>query len=172
MHLLKCENGHIYDTDKFRSCPHCSCVDFGQLIGADTFGEYQSEVETEIPDAAVRRQMRIGKTVGLLLCVAGEMCGEGFLLHEGENTIGRAANMDVALVRESTISRKNHAGILYHAKGNTYILSTELKNADVTLNGKRVTSQSVLKDRDRIRLGACELVFIEAGSVWQGNKHS
>lgn len=168
MHLLKCGQGHIYDADKFRSCPHCSKIDIDIAV-ADTFGENQADVDTEIPEGErleEYEQIGIRKTVGMLVCVKGQMMGAGFLLMEGENDIGRASNMDVALVREVTISRKYNASICYNEKGE-YILKVGKDKGEVFCNGKLVESECVLKDRDELELGECRLVLIEAGSIWQ-----
>lgn len=168
MHLLKCEQGHIYDADKFRSCPHCSKIDI-DLAVADTFGENQADVDTEIPPGEQLEEyerINIRKTVGMLVCVKGQMIGAGFLLREGENDIGRASNMDVALVREVTIPRKCSASICYN-ENREYILKVRKDKGEVFCNGKLVESECVLKDRDELELGECKLVLIEAGSIWK-----
>lgn len=169
MHLLKCENGHIYDSDKFRSCPHCSKVML-DVFATDTYGLNQSEVDTEIPPEEIQGSYeRIGmrKTVGMLICVEGEMSGEGFLLKEGDNSIGRASNMDVALTREVTISRKEHAVIHFDGDTGTFTLKAGKEEAAVLCNGKQIETECTLQDRDELMLGECRLVFVEAGSVWQ-----
>ena len=166
MYLLKCEQGHIYDADKFRSCPHCSRIDMSMAV-ADTFGKDQANVETKIPKGdqlTEYEQISFRKTVGMLVCVKGQMKGAGFLLREGENDIGRASNMDVALVREVTISRKSSVSICYNEKGE-YIL--RVAEGKVFCNGKLVKSEMVLNDRDVLELGKCKLVLIEAGSIWK-----
>ena len=168
MHLLKCEQGHIYDTDKFRSCPHCSKIDIDIEV-ADTFGEDQADVETEIPEGErleEYEQIGIRKTVGMLVCVEGQMKGAGFILREGENDIGRASNMDIALVREVTISRKSSASIWYNEKGE-YVFRVLESKGEFFCNGKLVKSECILKDRDELELGECKLILIEAGNVWK-----
>ena len=168
MHLLKCQQGHVYDEDKFRSCPHCSRVDMDIIVG-DTFGMNQTDVDTKIPkEANLDEYSRIGmrKVVGMLICTEGHMQGSGFLLKEGENDIGRASNMDVALIRETTISRKIHAVISY-GEDKKYVLHPGEDNAEVFCNGRPVKKKRALKDRDVIQLGDCRLVLIEAGDIWQ-----
>ncbi|MBO5469881.1 MAG: hypothetical protein J6A03_09130 [Lachnospiraceae bacterium] len=49
MHLIKCENEHIYDKDKFRSCPHCSKIRI-EVRQPDTYGFGQKDVETATPE--------------------------------------------------------------------------------------------------------------------------
>lgn len=168
MHLLKCENGHIYDTDKFRTCPHCSSIQL-DLVTLDTVGQNQTDIETEIPESTLQENYeRISrrKVVGLLICVEGEMLGEGFILREGENDIGRASNMDIPLTREVTISRKDHATIRYDKDNYTFTLQAGEGKTDVYCNGKQITEPYSLGDRELIQIGDCQLIFIEAGSIW------
>lgn len=172
MHLLKCENGHIYDSDKFRSCPHCSTVHMEFAATTDDVGDSQALVETEIPEASLQAEyekISRRKTVGMLICIEGKMQGEGFLLHEGENVIGRASNMDVALVKEVTISRKSHASISYSLSDNQYVLTVTEGKKNVYINEVLVEDAILIKHRDELMIGDCKLIFIEAGTIWQCN---
>ncbi len=169
MRLQRCEQGHIYDADKFRSCPHCSRIDIDAAV-ADTFGKNQSNIDTEIPkDEQLQEYEQIGlrKTVGMLVCTEGKMYGAGFLLHEGENDIGRASNMDVALIREVTISRKCHACITYNEKNREYTLKVTEGKEEVFCNGTVVNNSCILQHKDELLIGACKLIFIEAESIWR-----
>lgn len=171
MHLLKCENGHIYDTDKFRSCPHCFSIPTEYAAMCEGALENQSEVDTEIPEEKLRSQYEKlcrRKVVGMLVCVEGDMQGEGFLLREGENVIGRASNMDVALTQESTVSRKHHASIVCDVKEWSYTLTVKDAKKGVLVNGQGVEQAIALKNHDQLQLGDCKLIFVEAGEIWKG----
>lgn len=168
MNLIKCENKHIYDGDKFRSCPHCSSIVMAPVPSAVTLEE-QSEIDTNIPDLSQQEYYERSiwrKTVGMLICTEGNMRGAGFLLKEGENVIGRASNMDVALVREVSISRKHHATIWYEEESGEYYLEKTKNKSEVLCNQTSVTGRVTLQDRDKISIGDCCLVFIKAGDVW------
>ncbi len=168
MHLMKCENGHIYDRDKFRSCPHCSNIVLEATM-MDMAAYSQMEMDTEIPESSLQEDYeRIGrrKTVGMLICVSGVMQGDGFMLKEGENDIGRASNMDVALTQEVSISRKKHATIYYDEQNIEFTLKTVNDRNGVLCNGVPVRERK-LQDRDELTIGKCKLVFVEAGSIWK-----
>ncbi|MDD5948905.1 MAG: FHA domain-containing protein [Lachnospiraceae bacterium] len=168
MNLTKCENDHIYDGDKFRSCPHCSNIVVEPILAA-VFGEEQGEIDTNIPEERQQEHYeRIGrrKTMGMLICIQGQMKGAGFLLKMGENVIGRASNMDVALVNEITISRKQHTTIWCEEESGKFFLDGVDGKAEVLCNGTVVKDRCALHDRDRITIGDCQLVFVEAGDVW------
>ena len=167
MQLTKCENGHIYNTEKFRSCPHCSKLNLVGQDTSDTFGRNQSDVETALAEEAAGAEVELlnkKRVVGMLVVTEGEMKGAGFLLKEGSNSIGRSPNMDVALTSEPTVSRKQHAVIDYVDK--MYIIKSTDITKQIFINDELIDSNRELVDRDRVRLGDCSLTFIEAGSIW------
>lgn len=173
MHLIKCELGHIYDTEKFRSCPHCYSANMTQEDEEDALGAFQADKSTEQASVEETRQFYVlhrRKTVGMLICIAGQMQGDAFLLKEGDNIIGRGSNMDVALTMEETISRQRHATIDYDETEGVFTLSYDTERNDVLVNGRKTKSGKRLADRDVIRLGECELVLIEAGDIWDSKK--
>ena len=45
MTLIKCPNGHYYDSSRFSNCPHCG------MSGAASVGADQTTVPLNIPDA-------------------------------------------------------------------------------------------------------------------------
>lgn len=168
MNLVKCINNHIYDGNKFRSCPHCSGIEAGPFLSA-VFGADQSDVDTNIPEQSQQEHYeRISrrKTVGMLVCTQGNMLGAGFLLKTGENVIGRASNMDVALVQEVSVSRNHHATIWYEEEEGQYYLEKTEGKSKVLCNRNVVTGRTCLKDRDEIVIGDCHLIFIKAGDIW------
>ena len=159
MNMIKCEKEHIYDADKFDSCPHCANIKAGVNI-PDMLGKEQSEIGTLIPAEEKKNnyRMRLSRnTVGWLVCTSGTMKGESFVLREGENAIGRAQHMDVVLSEEPTVSRNKHAVIVYEKP---FVYRLERTSDHVLHNGKSCQSSQTLSSRDRIQLGDCELIFI------------
>lgn len=162
MNIVKCEYEHLYDADKFLSCPHCSNQMIGET-GRNNTGKEQGQISTEPPGSRSGEQKTaalLGKTVGWLVCIEGAIPGENFTLREGDNYIGRAASMEVSLLYESTVSRERHAAIHYEPADNSYQLHS-LRHPDQTFcNGKAVTNRKTLRDRDIITLGNCSLLFV------------
>lgn len=170
MHLIKCELGHIYDGEKFRSCPHCYSAGMTQEDEDDAQGAFQADKATEQSSENEKLQyyvMRRRRVLGMLVCISGKMKGEAFNLKEGDNIIGRGANMDVALTMEESISRQSHAVIDCDADKGTFVLSFDESRDDVWLNGKTARSGSELSDRDVLRLGECDMVLIDVGDIWK-----
>lgn len=173
MNLIKCELGHIYDAEKFRSCPHCYHTNMTVEDEEDAMGEFQAEQDTQQASEADQQRFYVlhrRRTMGMLVCVAGQMAGEAFVLKEGENVIGRGANMDVALIYEDTISRQQHAMLVWDARQQAFMLQYDESRQDVWINENSVPSGSVVADRDVLRLGTCELILVEAGDIWNNRE--
>ncbi len=162
MKLTKCNNNHYYDTDKFLSCPHCANQQTG-IPTEELLGQNQESIITQIPqaqDLSSYCQMSSRKTVGWLVCVKGSMVGESFVLKEGDNFIGRAGNMDIALIYEPSVSKENHALITYDSIKKSFLLQTASKDNLILCNNKTLKNTKSLRSRDIITLGSCILVFI------------
>lgn len=171
MHLVKCENEHIYDADKFRSCPHCSSVSLVGAVPSEDIDSNQSDVDTEIPEVDKQQEYeQIGrkKAAGLLVCVTGVMEGEGFVLREGENVIGRASNMDIAITMDLSISRKNHAVISCDIDTDDYSIINTGKGI-IYVNDKQVDGEAQLNNKDVIIIGEHSFVLIGIEGLWVRN---
>lgn len=162
MKMVKCLKGHKYNADKFNSCPQCAALR-GMAQPKDFSEESQSDVDTEEPDMDRQQKYEIvgrRKVVGCLVCVKGTMQGEGFFLVEGQNDIGRGANLEVVLSKELTVSRKAQACILYDKKENRFYLTAEEGRKEVLCNGKVVTKKIPLVNESEIQIGQCVLRFV------------
>lgn len=162
MNLIKCKNNHYYDSEKFLSCPHCANQvaepDIGDIEGAN-----QHRVPTVPSDAYAETAASgriLGRTVGWLVCIDGKMTGDSFILREGDNTIGRAANMDISLPYEPTVSRDRHAIITYDPLHNSFVLHSSGHQEHILCNNKNIRNRRTLKDHDVITLGDCSLLFV------------
>jgi hypothetical protein len=175
MNLIKCENEHYFDADKFDNCPHCANQTAGVKI-ENLLGEHQQKIETVQTSDNMGSHLQNSAhrpCVGWLVCISGKMKGDSFTLYSDVNHIGRAANMDVALFREPTVSRIDHAIITYTDTDNTFKLTTNAKNvAPVLRNKKLVKREQLLHSRDLIQLGECILCFLpfcDENFTWSDN---
>ncbi|MDD6071502.1 MAG: FHA domain-containing protein [Clostridiales bacterium] len=165
MNLVKCDNEHFFDSDKFDSCPHCANL-LANVKTSDLLGRNQKRIETVIPDeSCLKNYQKIGhrKVTGWLVCIEGEMKGDSFTLFEGLNHIGRAANMDVALFKEPTVSRENHALLEYKKDTNTFILTASPDvETPILHNNNQLKKEETcfLSTHDILILGECKLCFI------------
>lgn len=157
MNLITCPNGHFYNGDKLQTCPHCANEKI--QIREDA----ARDVDTYIPDTSLTEHYKkAGKRlpIGWLTCIQGHMLGDCFTLLMGENHIGRDTSMDVILFQEPTVSRCNHASLIYDAELHNYTLHAQGNN--VYHNNRPVSSghSVTLSDHDRIQIGDCVLLFV------------
>ncbi|HEX6864898.1 MAG TPA: FHA domain-containing protein [Thermoanaerobaculia bacterium] len=91
--------------------------------------------------------------------------GTVFPVRGGKNTIGASRANDIVLAGDSEASGE-HAAILH--RSGTFHLADRLSTNGTWLNGEEVPANGTvpLSDRDRIRCGSTEFVFlvIEPGS--------
>lgn len=186
MSMIQCANGHFYHEAQ-GPCPHCSSSDQGKTMGINQWnhsnpqpkpfplpnkmGKVMSNHPDHVP--AVAPLSDDGKTVGLfpkkegidpvvgwLVCIEGHDRGKDFSLHLDKNSIGRSHKNDVHIAGDPTISRENHATILYDQKKKQFRLLAGGGRGLVYLNDEAVDFGSVLKNRDLIEIGETKLLFI------------
>ncbi len=86
--------------------------------------------------------------------------GAVFPIRSGKNFIGAGASSEVCLRQDREVSSE-HALILH--RGGIFYLADRMSTNGTWINGKEVDATSpatILKDRDRIRCGKTELVFL------------
>lgn len=106
---------------------------------------------------------------GWLVCVKGPEKGRDFRLHHGFNRIGRDFGMDVQVMDDPSISRKNHCSVVYDEKSITF--SAVPGSGTVTYcNGELLTKAQRLKAGDELQMGESSFVmipFCQEGRVWE-----
>ena len=235
MKLLRCNNGHFYDGDKFQDCPHCGgsriptpapapmqtptpsfggedrtvalgadaapaadvtvplgggstvfdrgdvTVPLGGFGGADVTVPLGADVtvplgggswaqnddektvsfyelnNVNVPGAAAKGE---APAVGWLICVKGKLTGRDWRLVAGRNSIGREAGMDVQLSGEASVSRHNHAAIVYEPRQNKFYAVPGESRALAYLNGDVLLGREEMKKNDRLELGESVLMLI------------
>lgn len=103
-----------------------------------------------------------GKTeppVGYLICTSGDDFGFGFQLKSGQNTLGRALDMDV-VIRDPKVSREKQAFVLYDPKSRKFYVRPGEGSGLCYLNDELVMSSVEMHQFDRLILGDTELMLI------------
>lgn len=185
MELTRCENGHFYDAERFATCPHCSQPTVSTVM-QDESGEplYTRPLEETVSQKQEPQrtglqelisdakedgsqdtigyfgEMETEPVVGWLVAVEGVHFGEDFKLKTGRNFIGRAANMDVALTGDPSISRDKHAILLYEPKSNMFLVQPGDAKELCYLNDKVVLSAVEVVANDILTLGDTKLLFV------------
>ena len=106
------------------------------------------------------RVIGVEPVVGWLVCTEGEYRGESFKLKSGRNFIGRAANMDVVLSADHSISRFKHAAVIYEPRSRQFIVVPGESRELCYLNGEVVLSNLKMEAYDVLNLGNTSLMLI------------
>lgn len=85
-----------------------------------------------------------------LICVQGPYAGQSFLLSHAPTTLGRAAECDIALSADTSVSR-SHARITYAES--RHLIGDNGSSNGTFVNGARVAGARPLSPGDTIQLG-------------------
>lgn len=97
-------------------------------------------------------QEEIRPVCGWLVCIEGARVGMDYKIHDGKNFVGRGDEMDIQILGDNAINRKNHTIIVYDAKKmNTVILPGDAAGL-AYLNEEAVYVPTELKPYDTISL--------------------
>lgn len=185
MNLVRCENGHFYDSERFDECPHCNQTTVSTVIEDDDGNKGYTMPINPNTDSDSTPSKRLGdivgdakgdddaqKTIGYfgsipsepvvgwLVVIEGEHFGEDFTLHTGKNFIGRSKNMDVVLSGDSSVSRERHAILLYEPKSNIFLVQPGDSKELFYLNNEVVLSATKIQAYDILSIGDSRLLFI------------
>lgn len=152
MSLAKCPNGHVYNSRRYgKICPYCSMKMQEEASPEKPPG---FEPPVEILDEPVK------PVCGWIICIEGARVGTDYKVHEGKNFVGRGDDMDIQILGDNEINRKNHTIIVYDPKNlNTMILPGD--SAGIAyLNEKPVYVPMELNPYDVISMGQSRFLFV------------
>ena len=123
MALNRCKNGHMFSARKYGdTCPYCnSNLETGNMIN-------NRRLMLDDPDKTMSingTTDSVNPVTGWLVCIEGPQYGKDYKIHAGKNFIGRADNMHIQILGDNSISRINHAAIIYDSK-NRHIYYPEI----------------------------------------------
>ena len=61
-------------------------------------------------------QEEVRPVCGWLVCIEGARVGMDYKIYKGKNFVGRGDDMDIQILGDNEINRKNHTIIVYDAK--------------------------------------------------------
>lgn len=148
----QCPVGHLFDVRLHgKKCPHC-----GKLVG--TREDEVPQVDADAVEDSLL-YVPIMPVCGWLACIDGPRKGQSFILHHGKNFVGRADDMDVQILGDLDIARRNHAIIAYDPKNRQFMLVPGESEGLVYLNSQSIFQATRLTDMSLIQLGQTTLVF-------------
>lgn len=152
MSLERCPNGHVYNARRYgKICPYCNM----KLAGED---EEKKPVGFEPPVELLEEEEE--PVCGWLVCIQGARVGKDYRIHNGKNFVGRGDDMDIQILGDNEINRRNHAVIVYdQKKRNTVILPGDSAGL-AHLRGEAVYVPAQLNPYDTIEMGKSRFIFV------------
>lgn len=150
--LVRCQNGHLFSSRRYGTvCPYCN-------IETNT----QERQEVQVPEVDVESLVmsKIQPVCGWIVCIEGPRQGKDYKIHEGKNFVGRADDMDIQILGDNKINRRNHAILVYDPKKHETVLLPGDSNGLVYHNDNAVYVPVVLSVYDVIELGDSKFLFI------------
>ena len=130
-----------------------------RLIGFEKSDGAVVDLFNDAPTAAPAKSVKF--PVGWLVIAEGPGRGESFSLLSGMSQIGRGEDQAVQLdFGDNSVSRTNHAAIVYDPDNKDFLLGHGGKSNIVRLNDKPVISNEPIKTGDVIRIGDTVLRFV------------
>ena len=129
--LIHCQNGHVFSKKRYGTvCPYCN-VETATKEKRET---QRSDVEIE--EELFRDDVK--PVCGWIVCIDGPRQGKDYQIVQGKNFVGRADDMDIQILGDNEISRRNHAVIVFDPKKKETVLLPGDSNGIVYLNGNAV----------------------------------
>ncbi|WP_296422852.1 FHA domain-containing protein [Yoonia sp.] len=130
-----------------------------RLIGFEKSDGDVVDLFNDAPKAAPTQRVKF--PVGWIVVIEGPGRGETFSLMTGMSQIGRGEDQAIQLdFGDNSISRTNHAAIVYDPESKEFLLGHGGKSNIVRLNKKPLISNEPIKTGDLIRIGETVLHFV------------
>lgn len=118
----------------------------------------------------MKRKTGIDPVVGWLVCIEGAERGRDYRIRSEKNSLGRSESMDICISADDTISRENHAFIVFNPKSLTFRVQAGESRGLVYLNNEEVPTYAELQPYDIIEIGQTKLMFVPfCGGNFQWN---
>lgn len=151
--LTRCQNGHVFSKKRHGTiCPYCNI---------ETETKEKKEIrksEIEIEEELFREEVK--PVCGWLVCISGPRQGKDYPVIQGKNFVGRADDMDIQILGDNEISRRNHAVLVFDPKKKETVLLPGDSNGIVYLNDNALYAPMTLNAYDTIELGKSVFLFV------------
>jgi hypothetical protein len=151
--LIRCQNGHMFSSRRYGTvCPYCNI---------ETATKEKKETgQTDVDVEELLFLEDVQPVCGWFVCISGPRQGKDYKIKTGKNFIGRADDMDIQILGDNKISRRNHGIIVFDPKKKEMVLLPGESNGIVYHQGDAVYTPKVLNTYDVIELGDSKFLFI------------
>ncbi len=154
--LIRCQNGHLFSARRYGTvCPFCNI---------ETATKEKKERGAAGADSEALEELLLAQeeipVCGWLVCISGPRQGKDYKIRSGKNFIGRADDMDIQILGDNKISRRNHGVVVFDPKKRQTVLLPGDSNGLVYHNEAAVYTPTVLDSYDVIEMGDSRFVFV------------
>ena len=158
MSLMRCPEGHLFSPRRYGNiCPYCNktvALINEKSIAEDPEGAYDSKTpylgDLEVMDPVT----------GWLVCIEGPSKGRDYKIMTEKNFLGRGETMDIQILGDNHIAKKNHAVFVYDTKKRKTLILPKDAQGLVYVNDEAVYTPQELSVYDTIELGKSKFIFI------------
>lgn len=152
--LIRCQNGHLFSSRRYGTvCPYCN-IETATKEKNETGGINEDMLEELL------FTQEVSPVCGWIVCISGPRQGKAYEIKSGKNFIGRADDMDIQILGDNEISRRNHAIIVFDPKKKETVLLPGDSNGLVYHAEAAVYTPTVLNSYDMIEMGNSKFVFV------------
>lgn len=153
MSLIRCKSGHMFSSRRYGMiCPYCN------LETENNEKSSQPPKDFDIEDELLKED--IEPVCGWIVCIQGARLGKDYKIREGKNFVGRSDDMDIQILGDNKISRRNHAILVYDPKKRNTVLLPGDASGIAYLNDEAVYTPMQLSPYDVIELGISKFLFV------------
>jgi hypothetical protein len=131
-------------------CPYCNL----ETANKTNITQKELSIEEELLEEYIE------PVCGWLVCIEGAKVGKDFKVRAGKNFIGRSEDMDIQILGDDKISRRNHSIVVYDSKKKNFVLLPGDSQGLTYLNNNAVYVPIDLSPYDVIELGNSKFLFI------------
>ncbi|HIT87101.1 MAG TPA: FHA domain-containing protein [Candidatus Coprocola pullicola] len=158
MSLMRCPEGHLFSPRRYGNiCPYCNktvVLTKEKSIADDPEGIYDSKMpylgDLEVMDPVT----------GWLVCIEGPSKGRDYKIMTEKNFLGRSETMDIQILGDNHIAKKNHAVFVYDPKKRKTLILPGDSQGLVYVNDEAVYVPQELSAYDTIEMGKSKFIFI------------
>ena len=165
--IIRCPNGHEYNSDFGSDCPVCMPEDVGSssapasvkrtIVDAEAAARPQAQGPSRPAQTVVARGSTSKRIVGWIVVEQGPQRDMDFRLYEGQNRVGRDASSNIVL--QDPLAGNAHAIINYDGQ-RFEIIDLASKNGTFLNERPQSVTREELNNGDIIRIGDTPLKFI------------
>jgi len=159
MGLIRCPEGHVFSPRKYGNvCPYCY-----KIARGDEENSLGNETSLEDLQTIYNRKLEVRQQTplaGWLVCIDGPPKSMSWEILYGKNFLGRLDGMDIQILGDDRISKRNHTILIYDPKERKTVILPGETHGLVYVKGKIIYAPTELEPFDEIELGQSKFYFI------------